>query len=146
MEPMMMSKTAMKNTEIVQKAYDAFGRGDLTTIMAMIDDDVEWILPGEMEMSPNILGRRRGKEAVRQFFMQLAMDMEFEEFTPMEFIAQNDKVAVMGHSRTRVKATGKMAESDWMQVFTISSDGKVIRFQEYFDTYARAIAFDQGIK
>jgi uncharacterized protein len=145
MEPMMMSKMAMENTEIVQKAYEAFGRGDVTTIMEMIDEDVEWILPGDMEMSPNILGRRRGKEVVRQWFGQLAVDMEFEEFTPMEFIAQNDKVAVMGHSRTRVKATGKVAESDWMQVFTIK-DGKVIRFQEYFDTYARAMAFDQGIK
>ena len=35
------------NIQIAKKAYADFGRGDLPAILAVLDDNVEWITPGE---------------------------------------------------------------------------------------------------
>ena len=56
-----------------------------------------------------------------------------------DYIAQGDKVVVLGHERQRVKATGLTVENDFAMVFTIR-DGKIARFRNYEDTAAVAAA------
>ena len=60
-----------------------------------------------------------------------------------EFVAQGDKVVVLGHYVWHVKATGKVWESDFAHVVSVR-DGKVRRFQEYTDTAALGAAFREG--
>jgi ketosteroid isomerase-like protein len=61
--------------------------------------------------------------------------LEFQVFQPDEFIAGHDSVVVLGHERCRVKATGRLVEAKWVQIFTLR-DGRISRYREYSDTAA----------
>ena len=56
-----------------------------------------------------------------------------------DFIAQDDKVVVLGFYRWRVKATGRTYSAKWAHVLTLR-DGKIVGFTEYTDTAAMAAA------
>jgi ketosteroid isomerase-like protein len=36
-----------RNIEHVKKGYEAFSGGDIDTLMALLDDNIEWVHPGE---------------------------------------------------------------------------------------------------
>lgn len=127
------------NTQIVKEAYAAFKRGDIPAILNMLADDVKWLLPGPTDLVP-VAGMRHGREEVGQFFSTLDESQEAKEFEPQEFIAQDDKVVVLGRYTWRVKSTGREFSSDWAHAFTLR-DSKVVGFQEYYDTNACADAF-----
>jgi ketosteroid isomerase-like protein len=58
---------------------------------------------------------------------------------PPEFMAQGDRVMVIGVATGAIKATGKPFKDDW--VFDIAvRDGKIARIREYIDTQALARA------
>lgn len=71
---------------------------------------------------------------------QVIFTEEMLEFQPQEFIAEGDKVVVLGHGRWRAKSTGQTAESDWVHVFT-RRNGKTVSFREYSDTAAALKSF-----
>jgi ketosteroid isomerase-like protein len=100
---------------------------------------VEWFIP----VPPQILqyaGQRRGREGVAQFFSLLDGAEEIERFEPKEFLAQGEKVVVLGTYRARVKTTGRIVESDWVHVH-ILRDAKVQEFREFCDTAAAVEAY-----
>lgn len=128
-----------QNTKLVQDAYAAFKRGDISGLLNMMSEDVGWFLPGPAETIP-FVGQRRGRDQVRQFFTSLAELQEPEQFEPREFIAQGGKVAVQGQYRWRVKSTGRSFGSEFMHVFTVHN-GKITDFREYFDTHLGVLAY-----
>jgi ketosteroid isomerase-like protein len=127
-----------ENVQAVQQLYATFGRGDSSALLSGFADDVDWHVTGPVNIP--ICGSRRGHEGVAQFFKALGETLETQQFEPQEFIAQSNKVVVLGHERHRVKSTGRIFEGNWVQVFTLSQ-GKVVRFREYIDTAALATAF-----
>jgi ketosteroid isomerase-like protein len=58
---------------------------------------------------------------------------------PPEFIAQGDRVLVVGFARGRIKATNRTFEDHWVFAITIRN-GKVTNIREYVDTQALARA------
>jgi ketosteroid isomerase-like protein len=122
---------AQENTRLVQQAYQSIKAGDMQALLNTLATDVQWQLP-EME---NVLfaGMWQGREAIRQFFSNVFEVQDVVEFEPEEYIAQGDKVVVLGRFLMRIKATGKDFGSDWAHVWTVK-DGKVTRFYEYVDT------------
>lgn len=128
-----------KNVQLTKGAYAAFKRGDIAGLLNTLADDVGWFLPGPKDIIP-VLGQRRGRQQVAEFFSKLAELQESEQFEPREFIAQGDTVVVLGHYRWRVKSTKRVFESDWAHVFTIRN-GKITNFHEYFDTDAAVAAY-----
>ena len=127
------------NLQIVKEAYAAFQRGDIPAVLNTLSDDVVWFLPGPTDLVP-AAGERRGRDEVGQFFSALDESQEVKEFEPQEFVAQGEKVIVLGQYRWRVKSTGREFASDWAHVFTLR-DGKVVGFKEYYDTGACADAY-----
>ncbi|MCM3880500.1 MAG: hypothetical protein ND807_10375 [Vicinamibacterales bacterium] len=59
---------------------------------------------------------------------------------PREFLTSNESVAVVGYMKCLAKPTGRVYESDFVHVITFKDD-KIIRFQEFFDTYIAGEAF-----
>ena len=59
---------------------------------------------------------------------------------PQEFLANLSSVAVVGHTKCRVRMTGKTYETDFVHLLALK-DGKVQRFREFFDTFAASEAF-----
>ena len=123
----------MNNTEIVKKAYGCFGSGDMEGLLECFSDDISWETPKVDNAAYS--GARRGKEAVGEFFGLLTESETFAEFKPTEFIAEGDKVVVVGRSEANVIATGKTFSTEWVHVMTVQ-DGKVTGFKEFFDTAA----------
>ena len=58
---------------------------------------------------------------------------------PPEFVAQGDRVLVVGVATGKIKATNKTFEDHWVFDITVR-DGKLTKIQEYIDTQALARA------
>ena len=127
-----------ENKRVVQTVFEAFGRGDVPALLAMIDEDAEWAAPGPASVP--YFGERRGPEGAAEFFKHLGGNVEFERFEPGDFIAEGDRVVVLGFERGRVRRTGKTFDNAWALVFTIRG-GRVAGLHIYDNTAAIAEAF-----
>jgi uncharacterized protein len=130
-----------ENRQLVEQAYAKFKAGDIPTLLQSMSEDITWQLP-QVENVP-LGGKRQGRGEVGEFFSTLASLMVPRSFEPREFIAQADKVVVLGHYDWQVKANGRTWESDFAHVFTVRG-GQIVAFQEYTDSAAIAKAFNQA--
>lgn len=123
----------------VHAMYAAFGRGDLKAILDRLDPSVAWISSTTAEVVP-WCGIHAGASGVASFFEALGGNLDFEAFEPRAFHEAGDTIVVLGRTLARVKKTGKTFDSEWAHVFSFG-DGKLLRFQEFYDTAAIAAAF-----
>jgi uncharacterized protein len=123
---------SQQNIGVVQGGYAAFGRGDIPSLLSMLDDNVEWKTPGAADLPT--AGTRRGQAEVAEFFGKVNELFDFEAFEPQSFMADGDRVVVLGTNRYKVKGgSGQSLTEDWCHIFTIKN-GKIVSFQEYLDT------------
>jgi ketosteroid isomerase-like protein len=127
-----------ENKRVVENVFEKFGRGDVPGLLALINEDAEWAAPGP-EVVP-YFGERRGREGALEFFKRLGENVEFESFEPGDFIAEGDRVVVLGFERGRVRRTGKAFDNAWALVFTVRG-GMVAGLRIYENTAAIAEAF-----
>jgi len=132
----------MTNTEIVKGMYEAFGRGDIESILNGLADNVEWLSSPESRTIPTG-GTFRGRAAVAGFFKKVADTMEFDSFTPERYVEQGDTVVALGSYSGRTKPGNKPFRSPWAMVFTFRG-GKVALFEEHYDTETVAAAYSSG--
>jgi ketosteroid isomerase-like protein len=130
------------NVQVVQDAYGKFTSGDIEGLLNLLSEDVHWQTP-EIENAP-FGGTRRGLDGVGEFFASLAESEETTRFEPTEFIAQGDRVVVLGKYGATVRETGRSYESDWVHVFTVR-DGKILNFVEFFDNALASRAFQKAV-
>ncbi len=122
-----------ENTNLVQEVYERFRKGD-ESFLESFSDDITFELP-EMENVP-YAGTHNGIQAVKEFFALLAEVEENLAHNPTDFIANGDKVVVLGNYKWRVKATNKEYDGDFCHVMTLR-DGKIASFKEFIDTAVR---------
>ncbi|MCA1622918.1 MAG: nuclear transport factor 2 family protein [Acidobacteria bacterium] len=121
-----------ENTETARRAYELFKEGDIESLMDLYTDDADWENP-QTENVPHT-GKRKGKEQMLEFMSLVGEYSENLHFEPREFVAQGDKVVVLGDYKWRIKPTGKEYESDFVHVCTFNDEGKITAFKEYLDT------------
>lgn len=129
------------NIEIVKHLYEAFAKKDIPAILEVLSEEVEW---SEPENPHNPAGGTRKGHA--GFLEWLNIGKEAEDILllePQRFLMDLDAVAVIGHMKCLAKPTGKEYESDFVHLI-VMKDQKVIRFQEFFDTYLAGEAFRQA--
>lgn len=136
-----MSET--RNTQIVKDAYAAFQRGDIASLLALIDEKVEWDAVKGAVGTP-MVGLRRGRAAVGEFFSQVGASIQFAAFEPREFVAQGDTVVAIGYYKGTAKPTGDTFSSDWVMVFKLR-DERIVHFREFADSAALMHAFRVGV-
>lgn len=129
-----------ENVKVVQGAYAAFGRGDISGLLGYMTDDIHWRPVIGTAAHVPFSGEQTGKTKVAEFFKQVAESEDFEQFEPREFVAQGDTVVAIGHYRAVSKATGKRFDSDFAMVFTLRN-GKVATFREFTDSAGINAAF-----
>jgi uncharacterized protein len=100
--------TEQENVQLVQELYRAFGRGDVPAILEQLTDDVVWYDPGPPEV-PHA-GRYVGAEEVGRFFARTGETLQIDEFAPTEFLAQADRVVVLGSLRAQVRDAARLLE------------------------------------
>ena len=127
-----------ENTQRVMDAYAAFGRGDIPAVLAILADDIEWVVPGPSDVPT--AGTYKGKQAVGAWFGAIHENLEFQVFEPREFIAQGDRVVSLAYVEATTRRNGGKIVNHEAHVWTFR-DGKVARFQLYEDTAAIAAAY-----
>jgi uncharacterized protein len=125
-----------ENVRIVKDWFAAIGGGDKQAMRALSAEDIEWIIPGE---DWPLAGVRRGHAGLADLLQTSSETMETSFMEPREFVAQGDRVLVVGFARGKVKATNKTWEDHWVFAITVRN-GKLTRIREYVDTQALARA------
>ena len=124
--------SAEVNIKIIQGVYEAFGRGDVATILDAVAEDVDWAAEAASSAAP-WYGVRRGKDEVAQFFAAFGTAMEVGEFTPVSFAANDTDVHSVVRFRATSRATGKSAAMNLHHFFTFR-DGKIAYYRGTEDT------------
>ena len=124
--------SADDNLKTVQAMYEAFGRGDLGTILDSVTDDVDWSAEAAAASAP-WYGPRRGKDQVTTFFEAFGSTMEVQEFTPVSIAANDEDVFAVVRCRTKARATGKDVDMNLHHFFRFR-DGKVWYYRGTEDT------------
>jgi ketosteroid isomerase-like protein len=127
-----------ENTALVQQGYKLFSQGDIPGVLKLMSPSVTWELP-KVENVP-FTGKFQGVEGVGRFFSALAGALDILKFEPREFIAQGNKVIVLGENRYRVKEQKEEYDSKWVDVLTVEN-GKITSYEQYDDTAQLERAF-----
>ena len=130
-----------QNAALIQKLYDAFGRGDVQTILDNLTADVDWGMEGPAAVP--FTGQRKGPAEVMGFFEALATTQTNQKLTVETLLAQGDTVAMVGRYAATVTATGKNFDTRVAHFFTVR-DGKVARLVEVGDTAALVEAYTKA--
>ena len=125
-----------KNVEIVKSFLAAIGRRDKQGLLALSAEDIEWIIPGE---DWPLAGTHRGHAGLAELIQKTSGEMEISSPEPLEFVAQGDRVLVVGFATGKIKATNRAFKDNWVFAITVQK-GKVTKIREYIDTQALARA------
>lgn len=90
-------------------------------------------------MKWSLAGTHRGHAGVAAVLRRASQEIEIAYPTPPEFVAQADRVLVVGVATGKIMATNMPFHDEW--IFDINvRDGKLTKIQEYIDTQALARA------
>jgi ketosteroid isomerase-like protein len=125
---------AHPNEENLRKGYEAFGRGDIDTVMTLLTDDIQWHVPGRNPLSRDY----SGKEEVGGFFAKM---MELTDGTfrvEVHDVLANDEHGV-GLLRLSAQRDGKTLQVNDVHVWHVR-DGK---FSEFWAQPSDQYGFDE---
>lgn len=121
-----------ENVQVVKNFFAALGGSDRQGLLALTADDIEWIIPGE---GWPLAGSHRGHAGLANLLQTASETMETSVMEFHEYVAQGDRVLVVGFASGKIKATGRAWKDDWVFAITVRG-GKVANIQEYVDTQA----------
>src|SRR5688500_4153123 len=114
----------MGNVELISGLYEKFAEGDVPTVLAAFDENIEWV---EAEGTPYGGTYRSGDEIVGNVFMKLATEWTGYTVTPNEFYDAGDTIIVTGTYSGRYNATGKSMDAPFAHFWTLVGS-KIVRF------------------
>ena len=128
------------NLQVVKDFFAAISGGDKQRLLNLVAEDIEWIIPGE---DWPLAGTHRGHAGLADVLQKASETVEMTYPKPPEFVAQGDRVLVVGVATGKIKATNKPFKDDW--IFDIAvRNGKLTKIREYIDTQALAKASAGG--
>src|SRR5476649_1503119 len=127
--------SARENVQIVKDFFAAIGRGDKEGLVALVAEDIEWIIPGE---DWPLAGTRHGHAGLADLLATASRSIETST-EPREFVAQGDRVLVVGVATGKIKTTNRTFKDEWVFAITVRN-GKLTNIREYIDTQALARA------
>ena len=128
--------STQENVQIVKDFFAALGGRDKQGLLALVAEDIEWIIPGE---DWPLAGTHRGRAGLENLLQKANETVETSYPGPPEFIAQGERVLVVGFATGRIKATNKTFKDHWVFDITVRN-GKLTKIREYVDTQALARA------
>lgn len=126
------------NLRTVQETYSAFAKGDIESILKVLSPNVVWGQPDNPYIPSS--GTRHGIEGFLEWVRIGKESDDIQIFTPNQFISEGNTVVVIGFTKILARPTGKIYQTDFVHLLRFYN-GKIIRFQEFFDTFAAAEAF-----
>jgi uncharacterized protein len=119
--------------DLVRRAYEGFANGDLGPLLGIMDEQVEWYEAEHMTYWPG--GALVGPQAVVDgVFAPVARDFDGFRVEVHRIVGAGDTVLAEGRYGGTARATGKPLDAQLAHVWDFR-DGKVVRFQQYSDTW-----------
>ena len=123
----------MDNVSLLRNLYEAFGRGDVPSVLGAMSPEIKW---HEAEGNPYMPSGEPwvGPDAVlNNLFMRLGAEWDGFTVHPMSYHGAGDSVIVEARYSGTYKATGKGMDAQVCHVWDVRN-GQVTRFQQYVDT------------
>ena len=114
----------MTNLEIVEKAYDLFGKGDMDSLRPLMDDKISFITYGDYSHAGSYVGP---DEVIEKNFSVLAQNIPTLSITPIRLWESEGTIFVS------VEATDGDIKSDSIHVWTLEGE-KLKTFEAFEDT------------
>ncbi len=132
----------MQNAKTVEAIYQAFGLGDVNTLLGYVSPDVEWDY-GPLSVSLPCLKSRYGHAGVVDFLSTLVQEFEIRRFAPLCILqAQDARVVSVVDVEVRLRRTGEILhEPEEVHLFHFDAAGRVKKFRHQLDTHRMWQAF-----
>ena len=115
----------MPNAKLIEQAYDAFGRGDIPAVIAMLDDNVEWTSPSLLPQG----GEYSGPAEVGKFFEKIGAWWETLGLTIESVEEAGPNVVGIARGEGTLK-NGEKLGYNLVHVFGVAN-GKIRSMREY---------------
>ena len=117
----------MSNVDTARSAYEAFSRGDIETLGAMLSEDGTWLTSDELPLG----GETHGRDAILENFAQIPNYWSSFSVEPEEFIDAGEWVVVKGIQRAGNDAGS--FEAPFAHLMKFEND-KIVRGEFYADS------------
>lgn len=120
---------AQDNVDVVQGAWDAFGRGDIDAVLETISPSAETRVPESLPWG----GTYAGQEGFQDFLAKLRDSFEVFTSTPQKVLGADDNhVVVLAKTKARTKG-GATVEGSVVWLYQLR-DGKIADAESFGDT------------
>ena len=130
----------MSPADTIRSMYEAFGRGDIDSILERLAPDVQW----DCDRAPNDvpwLQPLRGRHEVPKFFAALAEHLDMRVFAPKVILESGNTVLVLFDIEGYARSTGKrIPEQQGAHVWQFDAMGRVISYKNAVDSYGASQA------
>jgi ketosteroid isomerase-like protein len=115
--------------DLVQSAYEAFGRGDVPAVLEALSERVEWDVSTVLPQGASV----RGRDGVGEFFQNLGSIWADLTLDIEQTVDGGDTVVAIGRAAGRLRnANDAAAGYTFVHMFTVEG-GQVTRFREWGD-------------
>ena len=131
--------------EHVKKLKDAYKQwhdtkgGSVNVWLDMMADDVKVRSLAAGQAAVAFTAAKSSKEDFKRYFDGLLGDWEMINYRTEHFIAEGDRVAMLGSTAWRNRRTGRVVDTPKADFWTFR-DGQVVEFFELYDTAALVAA------
>jgi ketosteroid isomerase-like protein len=127
---------AARNVEILKDAYRDWRESKGRSVdhwMKICAPDIRFGSLAQGMQHAEYLTGYDNREALAAYFGGLQRDWEMLEYEQDHYIAQGDRVIVLGHCAWKHKGTGKVVNTPKCDSWRFAGD-KVVEYYEYYDT------------
>lgn len=124
---------AAQTRVIVQDLRKAYVAGDVETVAALIDDDIDWCIYGPSRVFA-FEGPRRGKAQAMEVLAAIGALFELKRYEHEQLIVEGDRAAVLSQTSFVQRSTGRTLSMRLINFIRVR-DGKIVEFREFSDTF-----------
>ncbi len=125
-----------RNVAILTEAYRRWADSKGASAdhwISICDPDIRFGSIAEPLKAVAYMGSYRSRDELRQYFAGITRDWEMLDYRADHFVAQGDRVVMLGHCSWRAKASGQVVSTPKADSWRFA-DGKAVEFFEFFDT------------
>ena len=130
------------NLDLAQELQTRLMKASPEEVALLFSDDLDWEIAGDTGALPWV-GRKHGRQAVGEFVRDTREMLESLKFEVQAVLADDSRAIILGELSSRVKKTGKVINTSFALILTISG-GKIVRYQMLEDSFATSVAARAG--
>jgi len=125
-----------RNTAILAEAYRRWSESRGASAdhwISICDPNIRFGSIAEPLKNVAYMRDYRSRDELGAYFAGITQDWEMLDYRVDHFVAQGDRVVMLGHCSWRAKESGKVVSTPKCDSWRFA-DGKAVEFYEYFDT------------